>query len=264
MAETYTSVIWTNDSGQRLNATNVNRIDSGIKVIDTRTARLELGVDTPVTVTYAASLTLDATLGALFRCTATGNLTLADITGGVNGQEITLEVRASGADRTVTVAGTSTVVQAGQWWSGSLRYNASTDTWLLTGSSGGGSSTTAPRYVGAVVTSAYAASVSIDASVGTTFRVTATGNLALAGITNGIDGQEVSFQVLASGGSRTITVGGASAAVPAGKWFWGRFAYIAAVDQWLFSDLSGLSWTPGAAPSSGFGLSPFGTAPFGS
>jgi hypothetical protein len=52
----------------------------------------------PVTVTYAASVTLNASLGCVFRVTATGNLTLTDITNGVDGQAVALEVFASGGD----------------------------------------------------------------------------------------------------------------------------------------------------------------------
>lgn len=85
----------------------------------------------PVTVTYAASVTLDASLGCVHRVTATGNLSLADITNGVDGQTVTLEVLASGGTRTVTAGGGSTAVAAGQWWTSTFRYNAGANSWLL-------------------------------------------------------------------------------------------------------------------------------------
>lgn len=85
----------------------------------------------PVTVTYAASVTLDASQGCIFRVTATGDLTLADITNGTDGQPVALEVLASGGARTVTVAGDAVSVPSGQWWSASLRYNSTAAVWLL-------------------------------------------------------------------------------------------------------------------------------------
>jgi hypothetical protein len=86
----------------------------------------------PVTVTYAASVTLNASLGCVFRVTATGNLTLTDITNGVDGQAVALEVLASGADRTLTITGGGTsTVPSGQWWTGTFRYNAALTNWLL-------------------------------------------------------------------------------------------------------------------------------------
>jgi hypothetical protein len=85
----------------------------------------------PITVTYAASITLDASTGCVFRVAASGNLTLADITNGVDGQLVTLEVLASGASRNVTVSGDTVTVPSGQWWTASLRYNATASAWLL-------------------------------------------------------------------------------------------------------------------------------------
>lgn len=86
----------------------------------------------PITVVYAASITLAASTGSVFRVTATGNLTLADITNGTDGQTVALEVLASGADRTVTVTGGSTTnVPSGTWWTGNFRFNATANAWLL-------------------------------------------------------------------------------------------------------------------------------------
>jgi hypothetical protein len=87
----------------------------------------------PVTVTYAASITVDAALGCVFRVTATGDLTLADITGGIDGQSVALEVLASGGDRVVTITGGGVVtVASGQRWTASFRYNSTANVWLLT------------------------------------------------------------------------------------------------------------------------------------
>ena len=85
----------------------------------------------PITVAYAASVTLDAATSCVFRVAATGNLTLADITGGVDGQAVTLEVLASGADRTVTITGGGSVtVASGQWWTSAFRYSTTANAWL--------------------------------------------------------------------------------------------------------------------------------------
>jgi hypothetical protein len=60
----------------------------------------------PYTVTYAASITLDPTLGSNPQITATGNPTIGvSTTGAFNGQQILLEVLASTAQRTVTLTG---------------------------------------------------------------------------------------------------------------------------------------------------------------
>jgi hypothetical protein len=86
----------------------------------------------PVTVSYAASITVNAALGSVFRVTATGDLALADITGGTDGQTVAVEVLASGADRVVTITGGPTVtVISGRWWTAMFRYNATANTWLL-------------------------------------------------------------------------------------------------------------------------------------
>lgn len=61
-----------------------------------------------------------------------------------------------------------------------------------------------PVYV--VVNLAYAATITPDASAGTDFRVTATGNPTIAIPTNGSDGQRLLFVVTASGGARTVTM----------------------------------------------------------
>lgn len=86
----------------------------------------------PVTVTYASSVTLNAALGCVFRVTATGDLTVSDITGGIDGQTVAVEVLASGADRTVTVTGGDAAsVTSGSWWTGAFRYNATAAAWLM-------------------------------------------------------------------------------------------------------------------------------------
>jgi hypothetical protein len=77
-----------------------------------------------VTITYAASITPDASLGCVFDVTATGNLTLADISNGVDGQLVNIRVTASGAARTLTVTGVySTLIASGSRWVGWFRYD---------------------------------------------------------------------------------------------------------------------------------------------
>lgn len=61
--------------------------------------------DVPVVVPYAASSTLNAAAGNNQLMTATGNLTLNEPTGGVDGQWLRLRVIASGAQRVVTFGG---------------------------------------------------------------------------------------------------------------------------------------------------------------
>jgi hypothetical protein len=63
---------------------------------------------TPVTLTYGATTNTDASLGALFRVTLTGDTTLAAPTNPVDGQRAIWELTASGANRTVTLATGST------------------------------------------------------------------------------------------------------------------------------------------------------------
>lgn len=77
----------------------------------------------PITVPYATTVAVNAGQGTLFRCTATGNLTLADPTGGVDGQYIRVEITASGGARTVTLAGVPVVIPA----SGRRDFEASYD-----------------------------------------------------------------------------------------------------------------------------------------
>lgn len=63
-----------------------------------------------VSLTYAATITIDASTGNSFYVTATGNVTFAAPTNGVDGQQILIEVYASGGARTVAFSGTNTVL----------------------------------------------------------------------------------------------------------------------------------------------------------
>jgi hypothetical protein len=67
----------------------------------------------PITIPYAATIAPNAGQGTLFRVSATGNLTLTDPTGGVDGQYIRVEITASGAARTVTLAGALVAIPNG-------------------------------------------------------------------------------------------------------------------------------------------------------
>jgi hypothetical protein len=65
----------------------------------------------PVTVTYAATTTIDASLGNHFRITLTGNLTLATPTNPADGQNVLLElVQDATGGRTVTLPGNFNVI----------------------------------------------------------------------------------------------------------------------------------------------------------
>lgn len=88
----------------------------------------------PVTIAYAATITPDASAGSVFRCVATGGLTLNDPINGTNGQLVTIEIQASGGDRTLAFAGGAAApvtIPSGMWWSGSFRYNSGINTWLI-------------------------------------------------------------------------------------------------------------------------------------
>jgi hypothetical protein len=71
-------------------------------VNETVTGAFSITVDT---VTYASTITPDATTGNYFRCTLTGNVTLAAPTGGVDGQKVIIElVQDSTGSRLVTTS----------------------------------------------------------------------------------------------------------------------------------------------------------------
>lgn len=66
-------------------------------------------VASPVTVTYAATTTIDASLGNHFRITLTGNVTLAIPTNPIDGQHIIIElIQDATGGRTLTLATTGT------------------------------------------------------------------------------------------------------------------------------------------------------------
>lgn len=108
------------------------------------TAQIPLVLYPPVTVTYAASTTINPTLGNNFQITATGNITTLTIstTGAQNGQQITLVILASGGARTITLAGATALTtgltaattiastKLGLW---TLRYSTLNSAWLLLG-----------------------------------------------------------------------------------------------------------------------------------
>jgi hypothetical protein len=96
----------------------------------------------PYTLTYAATVTPDATLGNSIKITATGALAIAVPTGGIDGQNLVIEVLASGANRVVTLnasialttgqAAAYTIVSAKVGFI-ALRYSAlSGNVWICT------------------------------------------------------------------------------------------------------------------------------------
>lgn len=98
-----------------------------------------LNILAPQNLSYAGIITPDASTGALFRITAPGNFTLNDPINGTDGQEVVVEVLASGADRTVNFANgePAVTIAAGSRLSTSLRYNAGSISWLVTSYSAG-------------------------------------------------------------------------------------------------------------------------------
>jgi hypothetical protein len=69
----------------------------------TRLAPAFGGSAAPISLTYGATVNTDASVGTYFRVTATGNFTLAIPTNPTDGQTVTWEVLASGADRTASL-----------------------------------------------------------------------------------------------------------------------------------------------------------------
>lgn len=240
MPETFNPIQWINDTFPAINSSNLNRVEQGLESLDDRAASLELGVVTPVTVPYATSVTLNATQGALFRCIASGDITLDDVVGGIDGQVIVFEVQASGAQRILHFTGStdSVTIAAGQWWVGTLRFIATGNIWLLddgSGAAGGGSSSggndlnvLAPHNL------PYAGTITPNAATGALFRITAPGDFTLAEPINGTDGQAVVVEVLASGGNRTVSfVGATSVTIPSGSRWTATLRFNQADNVWL-------------------------------
>ena len=241
MPETFSPIIWRNDQTPAINENNLNRLEVGVDAIDARAAALERGITAPVTVPYATSITLNATQGALFRCTATGDLTLDDIVGGTNGQAIVLEVVASGTSRTLHFTGStdSIDVAAGQRWIGTFRHDSGANTWTLTDGSGGGSSSSGNSLnILAPQTIAWAATITPNAALGALFRIVAIGDFTLNAPINGINGQTVIVEVTASGGSRLLSFAGglSSVVIPSGGRWAGAFRYDSSGDVWGLDD----------------------------
>ena len=239
MPETFSPIIWRNDQTPAINENNLNRLEVGVDAIDVRAAALERGITAPVTVPYATSITLNATQGALFRCTATGDLTLDDIVGGTNGQAIVLEVVASGAQRTLHFTGStdSIDIAAGQRWIGTFRHDSGANTWTLTDGLGGGSSSSGNSLnILAPQTIAWAATITPNAALGALFRIVAVGDLTLNAPINGTDGQTVIVEVTASGGTRKVTFpsGWPPVRIPTGGKWRGIFTYSTGNDTWYF------------------------------
>lgn len=128
----YTPQTWTDGlgGGTPMSAARFVHMEDGIEDADQRLTVLEPRIQT---ITYAATITPNAAAGNVHRCTATGNLTLADPTGGTDGQVVTVEILASGGSRLLTFSGgvlDPVTIPSGAWWVGELRY-VSPSTWLL-------------------------------------------------------------------------------------------------------------------------------------
>lgn len=131
----YTPQTWTDGlgGGTPLSASRFTYMEAGVEDADNRLTQLE----TPTTqvITYAATITPNAAAGRLHECVATGNLTLADPTGGSVNQTITVRINASGNSRVLSFSGGTAdpvVILSGEWWVGELRRVGSTTTWVLT------------------------------------------------------------------------------------------------------------------------------------
>lgn len=107
------------------NALSASQLQTNLGVIN----------QTPVTLTASGGvITPNASSGWLFRHTAAANVTLATPTGGADGQLISVEVLASGADRVLTLpAGTSpatVTITSGTWLQVDLRSHGG-GTWIV-------------------------------------------------------------------------------------------------------------------------------------
>lgn len=201
MPETFTPKTWVDGTGggTPIIATELNRIETGIESMDDRGAALELGILTPTTVAYAASVSIDATSGSLFRITATGPVTIAAITGAIDGQSVAVQVTASGADRTViwSVGGVATATIT----------SGTTATWRLiyysSGSSWSHVSTSMPR---SVVPLTDGTTIALDAAAGTVFKVTATASRTILAPTNASDGKRITIVHATTGGPWTLAL----------------------------------------------------------
>lgn len=123
-------------------AEELNLRDDALEAIDDRVNVLEtVGGVTPITLTaISGTITPNAAQGSLFRYAASADVALADPTGGSDGQSVTVEVQAVGADRTLTLAGDggTVLIAADEWWSGTFRYHQPTLEWFLDVGGGGG------------------------------------------------------------------------------------------------------------------------------
>lgn len=88
-------------------------------------------------VSSSGAITPNATAGSLFRYDASADVVLTDPTGGTNGQLLEVQVYAAGADRLLTVGGSTAVIPAGGYWWGRYSYDAARTTWILDDSGGG-------------------------------------------------------------------------------------------------------------------------------
>jgi hypothetical protein len=105
------------------------------------------GPSTPSPATLTAvsgTITPNAALGyGPHRYSATSDVTVAEPTGGVDGELIEVQVYASGADRVLTVAGSAITIPAGLCWWGHLSYDPGHTTWFLDDGIGIGSAASA-------------------------------------------------------------------------------------------------------------------------
>lgn len=211
MPETFTPYTWADGSagGTPVTAAQLNRVETGLESMDDRGAALELGILTPVPVTYAASISIDASTGALFRIVATGNPTIAAINNGTDGQLVTIQILASGADRTVTwsVGGAATsIVTSGTWATWTFRYYSTGGTWTLVSTS----QTPATSYTDEQAQDAVAAMIAAGTHTGISFNYVDASNLLSATVTPAVLQSTFTTKgdiVAASGASSPARVG---------------------------------------------------------
>lgn len=196
-------------------------------------SRVQGALDPSATLDYATKQYVDGKTSAVYAGTVPSGSTTATITHNLGTTSVDVTVRdASGNEVQVPnqAATANTVVL-------SFTTAPTTNQYTVTVQGGGisqaGLSSTAPSPVAptaAVGTSAfaaradhvhapqapatltYAATVTTDASQGTLFRITLTGNLTLANPTNPVDGQKIVWELVQDAtGSRTLTLGSAFA-----------------------------------------------------
>lgn len=157
------------------------------------------------TATLAAGTTTLSGASLQLRWTLNGDVTVNAPLTATDGQRILVEALANGANRTVTfstdyelgaaVPSRSITIPSGTWAYIALVYRTGTTRIVSVD----------PVTPAAAIAITYAASITPNATLGSQFYCSATGNITGISPTAGIDGQRLMVEVHASGATRTAT-----------------------------------------------------------